>query len=111
MAIALKISAFPVSISVVELDLSKSTMETFGYWIEIVRTHALHPCVMVIDEEGLVKNSPPNLLGTLVSGYPEVIAGDVYILGEGMGDDGPELQDIDPAILTAMLMTLDMFIQ
>ena len=63
--------------------------------IEIVRPRRLkHPIVMVVDEEGLLKDNEYNLVGSVLyqtdlHGSP--IAGDVIFMREEYGPDGMDL--------------------
>ena len=64
-------------------------------WVEIVRPKRLPACfAMIVDEEGLLKDNVLNPVGswfyeTDKHGDPSV--GDVLILKEEFGPDGPEL--------------------
>lgn len=90
-------------ISIIDLDFDhKSLREEVGGYIELVRTQKLldyfkTKVVMIVDEEGLVKNLPVNTIGcyfynTSKHGCP--IAGDM-ILGLLVGPDITGLGDRD----------------
>lgn len=65
-----------------------------GGWIEIVHPARLpHGFVMIVDEEGRISGKPLNPVGSWFYGYDlhgEPIVGDVLIMREVMGPDGPE---------------------
>ena len=65
----------------------KSIGEAVGGWIEVVRPVRLgRPYCMVVNEEGLLRNLPMNVLGSFLYGSP--IAGDIVLLREGINSDG-----------------------
>lgn len=70
----------------------KSIGEAVGGWIEIVHPVRLgRPYCMVVNEEGLLRNLPMNVLGSFlyrtdIHGSP--IAGDIVLLREGITSDG-----------------------
>ena len=69
-------------------------------WIEIVRPKNLaRGYVMIVDEEGLLRGKIINvagshLYGTVEHGSP--VVGDIMIVREVMGDEGPELAGMEP---------------
>lgn len=73
--------------------------DKIGGWMEIVRPRLLPgDCVMVVDEEGLLKGKPLNPVGCWFyesekHGAP--IVGTVLIMKEVFGDDGAELSGMD----------------
>lgn len=82
-----------------EIDLSAIASELGFEWCEIVRPRRLpEEYVMIVDEEGLLK---PNELNAVCSWFYESdkhgasIVGNVMILKEVMGDEGPELAGLD----------------
>ena len=70
----------------------KSIGEVVGGWIEIVHPVRLwRPYCMVVNEEGLLRNLPMNVLGSFfyrtdIHGSP--IVGDIVLLKEGINSDG-----------------------
>jgi len=64
-------------------------------WIEIVRPKNLPKgLVMIVDEEGHLKPNIINIIGSHLYGaeeHGETIVGDIMILREVFGDEGPEL--------------------
>lgn len=80
----------------------QSIGEVVGGWIEIVRPRGLkHGLVMVVNEEGLLRNLPLNVFGSILYGtqiHGSPIAGDIVIMKEDMTIDGldfVELTDSD----------------
>jgi len=75
-------------------DAYPGIRDLIGGWIEIVRPRLLPPeLVMIVDEEGLLKELPINLIGTHLYGItaPTPIVGPVVIAGEGIVDGEPDL--------------------
>ena len=70
----------------------KSIGEAVGGWIEVVRPVRLgRPYCMVVNEEGLLRNLPMNVLGSFLYGtdkHGSPIAGDIVLLREGINRDG-----------------------
>lgn len=70
----------------------KSIGEAVDGWIEIVHPVRLgRPYCMVVNEEGLLRNLPMNVLGSFlyrtdIHGSP--IVGDIVLLKEGINSDG-----------------------
>lgn len=59
-----------------------------GGYIELVRPAGLvPPFVMVVDEEGLLKDKPENRIASYLYGGRAPIVGDVIIMGEGLNQD------------------------
>lgn len=103
------------SISRIDLDepLYKSVRNAIGGLIEIVRARGLkHPHVMIVDEEGLIKNRQLNKVGSLLYGTPlhgQPIVGDIVIMREEEGPDGMDifgLNSEDITYLTEMITKL-----
>ena len=69
-------------------------------WVEIVRPKKLpRGLVMIVDEEGLLKPNFLNVAGSYLYGTPEhgeAIAGDIMIVAETLGPEGPELDGMAP---------------
>ncbi|MDL2287590.1 DUF3846 domain-containing protein [Eubacteriales bacterium OttesenSCG-928-G02] len=76
----------------------KVLQQGVGGWIEIVRPKWMpNGLLMIVDEEGMLKNSTRNLFasflyGTQDHGHP--IVGDVCFVSERWGDEGPDISDI-----------------
>ena len=72
----------------------KWMQEQVGGWIEIVRPRRLPDgFVMIVDEEGLLKEKPLNMVGSWfyeTDKHGSPIVGDVLIMKEEFGDEGPE---------------------
>ena len=70
----------------------KSIGEAVGGWIEVVHPVRLgRPYCMVVNEEGLLRNLPMNVLGSFLYGtdnHGSPIAGDIVLLREGINSDG-----------------------
>lgn len=68
-------------------------------WCEIVRPRRIPGrCVMIVDEEGLLKDNELNPVGSWfyeTDKHGEPIVGNIMILKEVMGDEGPELAGLD----------------
>ena len=66
--------------------------EAVGGWIEVVRPVRLgRPYCMVVNEEGLLRNLPMNVLGSFLYGtdkHGSPIVGDIVLLREGINSDG-----------------------
>ena len=69
-------------------------------WVEIVRPKNLpRGIVMIVDEEGLMKENFINVAGSHLYGteeHGEVIVGDIMIVREVFGPEGPELAGLLP---------------
>jgi hypothetical protein len=89
------------------IDLSDIASELGFEWCEIVRPRHRLPkgFVMIVDEEGLLK---PNELNHVCSWFYESekhgnpIVGNVMVLKEVMGDEGPELAGLDEDEINAV---------
>ena len=70
----------------------KCYQNAVGGYIEIVRPRGLpRPYVMLVDDEGWIKEKPLNIIASLIYGYNEhkqPIAGDVLIIKDGVDKDG-----------------------
>ena len=82
-------------------------------WIEIVRPGGLEsPYVMVVNEEGLIKELPINIAGSILYGTPShgsPIVGNIVIMKEGWTDEGKDLlglSDEEVVTLTNKLVSL-----
>ena len=93
--------------------LYKTIGEAAGGWIEIVRPGGLKsPYVMVVNEEGLIKELPINIAGSILYGTPahgSPIVGNIVIMKEGWTDEGKDLlglSDEEVVTLTNELVSL-----
>lgn len=93
--------------------LYKTIGEAVDGWIEIVRPGGLKsPYVMVVNEEGLIKELPINIAGSLLYGTPShgsPIVGNIVIMKEGWTDEGKDLlglSDEEVVTLTKELVSL-----
>ena len=93
--------------------LYKTIGEAVGGWIEIVRPGGLKsPYVMVVNEEGLIKELPINIAGSILYGTPahgSPIVGNIVIMKEGWTDEGKDLlglSDEEVVTLTNKLVSL-----
>ena len=93
--------------------LYKTIGEAVDGWIEIVRPGGLKsPYVMVVNEEGLIKELPINIAGSILYGTPahgSPIVGNIVIMKEGWTDDGKDLlglSDEEVVTLTNELVSL-----
>ena len=75
--------------------LYKTIGESVDGWIEIVRPGGLKkPFVMIVNEEGLIKELPVNVVGSLMYGTPvhgSPIVGNIVIMKEGWTSEGKDL--------------------
>lgn len=90
-------------------DFSWFAQEIGCEWIEIVRPRE-SKYVLVVDEEGLLKDNRLNphasfIYGILKHGQP--IVGEALMLKEEMGNEGPELAGIDGDIALGLKNILD----
>lgn len=83
-------------------SLYQSIGEVVGGWIEIVRPRGLkHRLVMVVNDEGLLRNLPLNVFGSILYGtqiHGSPIVGDIVFMKEDYTVDGldfVELTDSD----------------
>lgn len=93
--------------------LYKSVGAAVDGWIEIVRPGGLKsPYVMVVNEEGLIKELPINIAGSILYGTPahgSPIVGNIVIMKEGWTDEGKDLlglSDEEVVTLTNELVSL-----
>ena len=93
--------------------LYKTIGEAVDGWIEIVRPGGLKiPYVMVVNEEGLIKELPINIAGSILYGTPahgSPIVGNIVIMKEGWTEDGKDLiglSDEEITMLTNKLVSL-----
>ena len=84
-----------ISYAIIGEDTLHGMQQLVGGHIEIVRPINLpRPYVMIVNEEGLLRDLPINNTGALL--YQGVIVGNVLILKEGLNEDGePDLRSLD----------------
>ena len=63
-----------------------------GGYFDIVRMGP--DAVMLVDDEGLLKQLPLNPAANLISGYPSPLVGTALIVGTQPGPDGDEFCDV-----------------
>lgn len=63
--------------------------------------------VMLVDEEGIVKDLDFNYIGSWL--YGNTIVGNILFVGEHYGPDGPEFCNIDGEVFEELLMKLKNF--
>lgn len=71
--------------------------EEIGGWIEVVRTGP--GTALIVDEEGLLKDLPPNVLASSLTG--RLIVGPALLVGMTGSPDGDVLTDLPPGALKA----------
>lgn len=87
--------------------LYQTVGKAVGGYIEAVHPRELeHPLVMLINEEGLLRNLPFNapasaLYGTLPHG--QMIVGDVVIMQEGFVDGEPDIVGLDEDCIASLV--------
>lgn len=88
-----------------EIASTDEIRSMIGGWLELVRPRYLpKPFLMLVDEEGLLKDLPVNLIGSVLYGLgsPSPIVGPLVIAAEGIVDGEPDvigLSDGDAADL------------
>jgi hypothetical protein len=89
-------------ISVINLTgpLYQALQPEVGGWFEIVRARGLpQPYVMIVDEEGLLKDKCVNVCGCVLYGtvkHGSPIVGDIVIMREEIGLEEPDLFGLTP---------------
>lgn len=96
--------------TVTKFTTDKPIYEYLGFWIEIVRTK-MPKVVAIVDEEGLLKWKKPNRLGTLISGYPNTLVGDMLFMKEDFTEEGPDLVPMTEEELTTVYNLIMNFIE
>ena len=77
-----------------EIGSTDEIRSLIGGWLELVRPRFLpHPFLMLVDEEGLLKDLPVNLIGSILYGLgsPSPIVGPLVIAAEGIVDGEPDV--------------------
>jgi len=97
----------------VEEPLYRDLKTAIGRRVEVVHPRGLaRPFIMIVDEEGIIKQRPVNTIGSFLYGahiQGNVIAGDIVIIREADGEDGPDfvgLLDQDIEALTYIFQGL-----
>ena len=70
--------------------------------------------VMVVDEEGFVAGKKMNIVGSIFYGtqfHGSPIVGDILIMGEEMGFDGPELAGLEEERANEIAVTINRIIK
>lgn len=63
---------------------------------DIVRLPVDDRTIMLVDDEGRIKDSPYNARASILSRYPYGLVGDALIVAEGMVDGEPDIVGLDP---------------
>lgn len=79
--------------TVEKFTTDKMLSEYLGYWITIVYTPN-KKLVAIVDDEGILKGSKPNRIGTLYSNYHHTLVGDILFMKEDWTEDGPDLVEM-----------------
>lgn len=61
---------------------------------DVVRMSWDRSTVMLVDDEGLLRDSPYNVRASLVSRYPAGLVGDALVVGEGLVDGEPDFVSV-----------------
>jgi len=110
--IAIRVTTEKV-LDVIEIEppVYKGLHELFGDYFEIVRPRGLkHQFVMIVDESGLLKELPINLVGSVlyethIHGQP--IVGDIIIMREIHNYDGADLASLEAADVSELIEFLN----
>jgi hypothetical protein len=112
---ALKVTA-DNAVSTIELSppLYKSLQPEVGGYFEIVHPRGLkHPFVMIVDEEGLLKDKPLNLCGSVLyetRKHDSPIVGDIVIMREDYGAEGPDIFGLEEQHIEELIPFLNSII-
>ena len=94
--------------------LYRTVGETVGGYIEIVHPKGLpSPYCMIVNEEGLIRELPVNLMGSIlyqsnIHGSP--IVGNIVIMKDGIRDGEPDIVGLDNFdVAKLVLMLTDKF--
>lgn len=63
---------------------------------DIVRVPDHVSMIILVDDEGLLKDSPYNARASMLSRYPCGLVGDALVVAEGMVDGEPDIVGLDP---------------
>lgn len=77
-----------------EIGSTDEIRSLIGGWLELVRPRFLPPqFIMLVDDEGLLKELPVNLIGSALYGMeaPSPIVGPVVIAAEGIVNGEPDV--------------------
>ena len=94
-----------ISVAKIVGDSLHALQKMVGGFIEIVRPRYLRkPYVMIVNEEGLLRNLPVNNTASMLYAGITPIVGDVLIMQEIFSDEGePELVGLGPAEASGLL--------
>jgi len=110
--IAIRVTTEKV-LDVIEIEppVYKGLHELFGDYFEIVRPRGLKPqFVMIVDESGLLKELPINIVGSVLYGthsHGQPIAGDIVIMREKHNFDGADLASLEGADVSELIALLN----
>ncbi len=63
---------------------------------DIVRMPGHGNSIMLVDDEGHIRESPYNARASILSRYPYGLVGDALVVAEGMVDGEPDVVGLDP---------------
>ena len=63
---------------------------------DIVRMPGCGTTIMLVDDEGLLRDSPYNARASILSQYPCGLVGDALLVAEGMVDGEPDIVGLSP---------------
>lgn len=94
--------------------LYRTVGETVSGYIEVVHPKGLpSPYCMIVNEEGLIKELPVNLVGSILYGshiHGSPIVGNIVIMKDGIRDGEPDVVGLDTAdVAKLVLMLMDKF--
>jgi hypothetical protein len=76
-----------------KFETDKELHHYIPFWFGFVRKS--REILGAVDDCGLLKRLPYNEIGTKFLEYPNPIVGDVYLLKEGMTEEGPDIIAFD----------------
>lgn len=88
-----------MSVQEFENPLYQSVGKAVGGYIEIVHPRGLPaPLTMIVNEEGLLKGLPMNMVGSILYGYlthGQPIVGNIVFMKQGFVDGEPDIVGLD----------------
>lgn len=73
---------------------------------DIVRLPMDDHTIMLVDDVGLIKDSPYNARASILSRYPCGLVGDALVVAEGMVDGEPDIVGLDPQHVCNLITAL-----
>lgn len=97
-----------ISLAKIDGESLHKLQSMVGGFIEIVRPQYLkRPYVMIVNEEGLLRDLPVNNTASLLYAGITPIVGDVVIMKEGYNDEGePDILGLEPTEASGLLEEL-----